>query len=630
MGQDSQIQGLHRTDCDLPDLELENAETGEIELVPDYPGIAKMYAEAVASKRLPTNRLLVLAAQRYLDMLKMAEDPKNSFYYSPLHLVDYCRFAEKLRHFEDGNWQLRQFDEDGNPDPRIILEPFEIWIESAIHGFRNSLNGTRLVKTALELIPRKHGKSLRATRAALFELCCSGSMNPQIPIAAFSSRQADDTLYGDVIDMLNADEDLVAEYDIRVTKDEVTRPNGGRIFKLTQQGDRLDGLNPSLALFEEGHAGADAVYKVVDSAFGARPNALRRMITTAGHQSGGPAFDLLSQATLILEGKSEDYSFFAAIYTLDREDYTNPETHAIDWGRLLTDESLIAKANPMYGVALDKQDVQNAVRQAHKVRLDKRGEVARTRFNIWTGAGATLIDPAMWGQCFKRGLSMDQFIGQKCWIGVDLAQVLDMCAITLVFELPNDTIAVFAQFYLPKESPTAVNPELIDHLHTWAEQGHLYLTEGPLADHDMVREHIEAFCEVFDVQVIACDPAQAHNTVRKLWDGDKPVMVYPNSAKTMTGPTDDILGRIASKRLIHDGNPVLAWNAQNVHGERRGNGSIMPRKERDDSPRKIDGFVALCFANGCRMNPDDAKTAVDEEAATESPYATRGLIGFED
>ncbi|WP_342216201.1 terminase TerL endonuclease subunit [Mesorhizobium sp. L-8-10] len=560
-------------------------------------------------------------------MLEMAEDPKCEFYYSPVHLVDYCRFGEKLKHFESGNWELNQIDEDGNPDPRIILEPFEIWMESAIHGFRVRLNGTRLVKTALELIPRKNAKSLRATRAALFELCCSGSVAPEIPIAAHSSRQADDTLYGDIVKMLNNDEELKEEFGIRVTQDEITR-GGGRIFKLTQQGDRIDGLNPSLALFEEGHAGAALVYKVVDSAFGARPNALRRMITTAGHTADGPAFDLLSQAQMILEGMVEDYTFFAAIYTLDKEDYTNPETNAINWEKLLTDESLIGRANPMYGVGLDKSIVRAAVTEAYRLRPDKRGEVARTRFNIWTNAGLALIEPAAWAAC-KRKLDLSDFFRMKCWIGVDLAQVLDMCAVVLLFELPTGQLVAFAQFYLPQESPTALNPELVDHLSVWEDQGFLFLTPGPLADHDRVRNDIEVFCEMFDVQVIACDPAQAHNTVKHLWDGNKPVMVYPNNAKTMTAPTDDIIGRIAAQTIWHDGNPVLAWNAQNVHGERKGNGSIMPRKEKDASLRKIDGFVALCFANGCRMQPTEAKPAGEVAEASTDPYVHRGIIGYD-
>src|SRR3546814_10221897 len=103
-------------------------------------------------------------------MLEMAQAERSEFVYSPEHVVDFCRFGERLRHFESGNWEINQTDADGNPDPSIILEPFEIWIESACQGFRRRLNGTRLVETALELIPRKNAKSLRATRAALYEL----------------------------------------------------------------------------------------------------------------------------------------------------------------------------------------------------------------------------------------------------------------------------------------------------------------------------------------------------------------------------------------------------------------------------------------------------------------------------
>lgn len=571
---------------------------------------------------------MVAAAKRYLRMRKMAEDPKCEFSYSPEHLVDFCRFGERLRHFESGNWEINQIDADGKPDPSIILEPFEIWIESCCQGFRRRINGTRLVETALELIPRKNAKSLRAARAALYELCCSGSLAPEIPIAAATAKQADDTLFGDIVKMVNNDEELKEEFKLRVTSEEITKGEG-RIFKLSSQGERLDGLNPSLALFEEGHAGAASVYKVVDSAFGARPNAQRRMITTAGYRAEGPAFDLKKQAEMVLLQGMEDYTFFAAIYTLDPEDYQNPETKAIDWDRLLSHPALIAKANPMYGVSLDPVKINASVLQGLKLRPDKRGEIARTRFNLWTGAGLTLIEPAAWAACFQKGLDLSRFIGRKCWIGVDLGQVLDMCAIILLFELPGDKLAVFGQFYLPEESPTAENPDLVDNLALWADQGFLYLTPGPLADHDLVCSHVEQFCEMFDVQVIACDPNQAHNTVKHLWDGNKPVMVYPNSQKTMTAPTDDIIGRVATQRVLHDNNPVLNWMVGNVHGDRSPNGQILPRKDKKDSPRKIDGFVAMCFANGCRLTPEEAKPVGEEQGVVTDPYFHRGIIGFD-
>ena len=95
----------------------------------------------------------------------------------------------------------------------------------------------------------------------------------------------------------------------------------------------------------------------------------------------------------------------------------------------------------------------------------------------------------------------------------------------------------------------------------------------------------------------------------------------------MTMPTDNILSRISGKKLVHDGHPILGWNASNVHGERRGNGSIMPRKEAPNSLRKIDGFVAIVFGNGVKMNPAGLRQDKIEQV-TSSPYETRGIIGF--
>lgn len=633
-GQVSVTRVLRRSDCaHIQSVILENSDTGDVQEVPDYSAIAVYYAEAIASERLPSNRLLVAAAKRYLNMREMAERQTHDFIYSPVHTTDFCLFGESLRHFEGGNWEVTQIDADGNPDPRIILEPFEIWIESNAQGFRRASDGRRYMNTVVEIIPRKNGKSLRGTRAALFDLCCSGVKGVQVTVAAKDAEQAKMTLFGDVQQMVNAmndsDDDFRERFGLTVIKNEVRGPNGS-IFPLTGLGEKLDGLNPSMAFFEEAHAGSPLVYKVVSSAFGARPGQQKRIISTAGQRPEGPAFELIQQAKMILEGGVENYGFFAAIWTLNPEDYQHPETKMIMWDKLLKDETLIKKCNPMYGVAVDEQIIRDMVNVGQQQSISDRGEIARTRFNIWTSAGAALIDPSAWAACYERKLELSMFEGQKCWIGVDLAQYHDMCAIGLVFEMPNDCLAVFCEFYLPEDSPTAINPEIVGYIDEWRDALHLHLTEGAMADHDLVRHHVEDFCELFDVQVIACDPEQAHLTAKKLWDGNKPVMVYNNNQRTMTAPTEDLLARITTKRVLHNGNPILAWNVQNVHGDRRDNGMILPRKDKKGSIRKIDGFIALCMANGCRLNPEDAKQTGSEEGVNTDPYLTRGIIGYEE
>lgn len=593
----------------------------------DYPAIARGYAEAVATGKIPACRLLKAAAKRYLRMLVLAAKKGNEFYFSPAHVIDRCAMLERFVHHDEGQWRFTQIDNAGNVDPHVILEPWQIWCESAIHGFRRATTGQRLVMYALEVVPRKSDKTGRLARNALVELCIGGDMSAQITLAAASEKQLDDTIYKGILNVISANPELQEEFGFKVTAKRI-QLGSSAIFKLTSMGEKVDGLNPTLAIFEEGHSGNSDVYKVVRSAFGARPNALIRMITTAGQRPEGPAYQLIKEAEMVLLGGHEDFTIFAAVYTLDPEDYLD-ETQAIDWKRLLTNDELLAKANPMYGISLDPVMIRSDMAAAIR-RPDMRGEIARTRFNLWTTEGKSLIDLSAWMSC-KRDIAIEDFIGAKCWIGVDLATKLDLCAISLVFELPGDVIAVFAKFFLPESSPTLLDPEFGDQLRAWADAGFLTLTSGATADHDRIEQEIDAFCDVFDVQVIACDPAQAHNTINHLWDNRRPVLEYPNSANTMTAPTDDILARIVDQKIWHDGNPVLAWNASNVHGERRGNGSIMPRKDKKNDKRKIDGFVATCFAQGCRMQPDAArKPKTDGEKVAVDPYAVRGLIGYEE
>src|SRR3546814_17529869 len=116
---------------------------------------------------------------------------------------------------------------------------------------------------------------------------------------------------------------------------------------------------------------------------------------------------------MILINGMEDYTFFAAIYTLDPEDYQNPDTKAIDWDRLLRTPELIAKANPMYGVSLDPVKINLSVLHGHKLRPDKRGEIARNHLNRWPGPVMTLIGAAFWSFSSLHGLVYSRFIGRQ-------------------------------------------------------------------------------------------------------------------------------------------------------------------------------------------------------------------------
>jgi phage terminase large subunit-like protein len=143
-----------------------------------------------------------------------------------------------------------------------------------------------------------------------------------------------------------------------------------------------------------------------------------------------------------------------------------------------------------------------------------------------------------------------------------------------------------------------------------------------------VYEYIEMIVEVLNPRHIVFDPYQAATLISMLMKAGISVGTFPNNAKTMTAPTDDLLSRIITQRIIHDGHPILAWNAQNAQGERKPNGSIMPRRDESQKQRKVDGFIALTMANGVRMHPDYAVTDKEEKPYV-SPYVSGKIIGVD-
>ena len=85
----------------------------------------------------------------------------------------------------------------------------------------------------------------------------------------------------------------------------------------------------------------------------------------------------------------------------------------------------------------------------------------------------------------------------------------------------------------------------------------------------------------------------------------------------MSPPSKELYKLLMEGSIIHGGNPVLKWMAQNVVMRQDPAGNIKPDKER--SVEKIDGIVALimgldrCIRNGGK---------------TTSIYDERGMIVF--
>ena len=108
----------------------------------------------------------------------------------------------------------------------------------------------------------------------------------------------------------------------------------------------------------------------------------------------------------------------------------------------------------------------------------------------------------------------------------------------------------------------------------------------------------------FGIQAVAFDPFQATQlSTRMLAEGLPMIEVRP-TVLNFSEPMKTLEALVLQKKLVHDGDPVLAWMASNVVAHLDAKDNIYPRKERPEN--KIDGIVALIMALARAFLPGDA------------------------
>lgn len=576
----------------------------------------------------PCGREIKLACKRTLDMVAKAESGKASYYFSPDHVVDVCAFIEELPHTEEGMWEV----------PTFVLEPHIVWQFTHIYGFRRRRNHERLVERAYIEEPRKNWKTGRAAAVCLYELTNSGQTSPQVLIAAASDKQGDRVYRpirtwidgmpegrGDQIDIINEIAHELREfYQLETTNMQLRcRMNGGFVQRVSSIGEREDGWNPTLVCLEELHAQDPDVYEVLRSAAGAKPNSLMYMITTAGRMAQGLAYRVRKEMLDVLEGRYEDDTLFAAIYTLSEDEEKLLKDADIKPARLIR---LLKLTNPMWDVSIDPEKILSKWREALK-QPHQYAEFLRTTFNLWGRAARAMVKPETWDSCGNKDLKLEEMIESDLWLGIDLSSRNDMTALGFLFEFgpkAKRKLAVFAEYWIPEICDAWDHPRLSPLYKQWYDAGRITLCPGSMVDFNMIEARVLEIRRLgFRVKAVVGDDYQANQMITNLIAERIPAMTFKKTALNSTAATDDLMSRIPGKLLLHDCNPVLGWNFQNVVAYRDTKGGIVPKKVDKDSDEKIDGFDAVMEANAARLGIIDPK-----EKRLRSVYADRGLIGF--
>jgi len=570
-----------------------------------YPNVnaANKYAREVVSGRIVACKYVVLACQRHLDDL--AESKKKSFKYrfdrNAAERV--CKFIQKMPHTK-GKWARLGL--------KLKLEPWQMLQYVVVFGWKRKKDGLRRFREAYTEVPRKNGKSAPAAALGVYMLCADGEAGAEVYSGATTEKQAWE-VFRPARQMCLRTPDLTRHFGIEINAKNLNRPADDSKFEPII-GDPGDGASPSTAIVDEYHEHSDdSLYDTMITGMGAREQGLIWVITTAGSNIAGPCFDQRRRVIEMLEGVTPDDELFGIIYTIDEGD---------DW----TSVEALRKANPNMGVSVYEDYLlsqqQRAIKNARYVNTFKTKHL-----NMWVQSKTAFFNMEDWNKCADPDLTLEQFQGEECTLGMDLARKIDLNSMPRVFNRMIDGkrhyYSVSPCFWVPEDTVfDEENKRQAKRYQNWVNTGHLIPTDGAEIDY---REIVAEALSTQDIAPVICSAIDQHgatNLSHHLADENLNPVTITQNFTNMSDPMKELEAAISAGRFHHDGNPIMTWCMSNVVGKHiAGNDDIVrPVKEGNDN--KIDGAVALMMAIGRIMLSDVKEETLSDHLET---YGIRTL-----
>lgn len=544
-----------------------------------YPHVVQSlrYAEDVLSGKIDACLYVRQACERQLTDL----DRDNFLYaFSVAKAEAICAYEETLPHVK-GVWARR--------GELLRLEPWQSFGLTAIFGwvYREDVHddfghlvaraGLRRFRSVYEEVPRKNAKSTKVAGVGLFMLEHDDEPGAEIYSSATTRKQAKI-----VFDVARAMAKRGHEFDVRAHTISNLR-SASKFEALHAQGETLDGLNIHCAINDEVHAWKKrAVYDVIETAMGAREQPMIYNITTAGDNLEGICFQIRGYVIRVLKGEIKDDSFFGIIYTIDDDD----KDHWLE-------PALWRKANPNFGVSVGPLDMEKMATKARELPSEQNAFLTK-RLNVWTNASVAWMDMISWGKGFDSSLSLDQFVGEHCTAGIDLASKIDINSMALFFtRLINgvEHYYIFMRHWLPE---AAIKGDRWGNYDGWVRSGAIIKTPGNVVDVDMIEEETLKLDKKHSIDSLGVDPG--HNStqygVHMAEEGIEVVDVRPNWMN-FSEPMKWLEAWVKDGR-VHHNCKVLDWMMSNVVAKLDNKDNLFPKKE--NKLRKIDGVIALLIA----------------------------------
>lgn len=395
----------------------------------------------------------------------------------------------------------------------------------------------------------------------------------------------------------------------------VLKDGNGEYAVISADGNKNDGIEPSLAIIDELHRwrtkAGEELFQVLKKGTISRQEPLVVEITTAGEEHESPLwFSEYEYAQQVLAGALEDPHFYVRIWAADLTRIQNDPEY---WK---SREARVA-ANPSHedlgGFLLDKRIVEEQKLAENKpetkpdyLRLNLNVPVARSEtpaidMDVWLD-GPGDVDLREWPEydveylIHKWGL-----LNRECVAGVDIAWTTDLTSVQFLFlPTPEDpTWPVLGFNWIPRERIPHIERVTRGPLQKWVDQRFMETTPGVELDVEAVIEKIKWGAGLFNLREVAFDRWGGFKSAAnlKLVPEGYICVDIPQTFGGLSQATKKLIGLYMDRKLRHGNHPILKWNAASMALESDGADNVKPAKpNRGASGKRIDGMAALVTA----------------------------------
>lgn len=534
----------------------------------------KQYALDVQSGKITANRYIKQATKRFLDWFS-----RPDMEFRPRAVDRVVNFISKLKHFKG--------EHAGKP---FKLLDFQRFIIANMFGFywkneEGKPKNRRVVQYVWFEVGRKNGKTALAAAILLYMMIADGEQSADCFFLANSHKQS--LLAYDYAHKFLGGLDPKNKLFHRF-RDSIKFPmTNSQISCLAADFKRLDGSNPLCFLQDEYHeVSTEKIYANMCSGMQGRRNPMGIIITSAGFDVNGVAYQKRKEMIEILSGKVQDDSQLVFIYSLDPEDdYKDPKV----W----------QKANPSLGQTLYPDKLQIEVNKASNSPTVEPF-VKCKNFGFWglTDYEKTWLthDEILNVTC---DISLDQFDPDNTivWLGVDLASTCDLTALSMM--VVEDGIYYFKTWNFLPES--ALHQNMNQEIYRKANRrGDLIVTNGNVCDYDEVTKVLLQIAERYTIGGVFYDQYNATQWAIDATAKGLPLTPFSQALWSFNRPTKEFERLVKKGACRLDNNILTRFCLDNVEIKFDHNENCKPVKKggAKGGAAKIDSTISMLSALG--------------------------------